>query len=266
MLAARIWAVLLQGLALLLLAYVGLRLGGPVLGLAAAAVYAGMSFSVAHGGRAFYHHLAVVFLLASLLDGLTLFDEAPRPALPGPGLAVERVDGGRGLLAVVRPPCMAGLLLWKRPQGWAKALPWVALAPVAVLLAAVLPDPAGAAWSLRSLAWTSGLAAPKGWAFFTAAFADLKGLPFLVAGLLACWPRPWRQRGAWAWLALLTVLATLEPIRQRGDISGISYPFQLAAPLAALGTGWLAVALCCGRRWWWAAPWPWWPWALALCR
>jgi len=248
LLAARIWALLLQGLAIALLAWLGLRLGGPALGLAAAALYACMSFSVAHGGRAFYHHLAVVLMLAALLDGLEIFGADPRPA------ALARASLWSGLAAAVAywlwclPLVWGLLLLWKRPRGWARALPWLALPPLAVVAAGVAPDPAGAAWSLRSLLWTSTLAAPKGWSFFTAAYADLKGLPFLLAGLAGMLAAAWRLRGAWAWLALLTVLAVWEPIRQRGDISGISYPFQLAAPLAALGAAWLAVALARQRR------------------
>jgi hypothetical protein len=203
---------------------------------------------VAHGGRAFYHHLAVVLLLAALLESLELFSGEPRPA------ALARASLWSGLAAAVAywlwcvPLVWGLLLLWKRPQGWVRALPWLLLPPLAVVAAGVAPDPAGAAWSVRSLLWTSTLAAPKGWSFFSAAYADLKGLPFLVAGLAGVLAAAWRLRGAWAWLALLTALAVLEPIRQRGDISGISYPFQLAAPLAALGAAWLAVALARQRR------------------
>ena len=43
LLAVRLWALLLQGLAIALLAWLGQRLGGPALGLAAAALYACMS-------------------------------------------------------------------------------------------------------------------------------------------------------------------------------------------------------------------------------
>ena len=241
MLAARVWALLLQGLAMVLLAWLGSRLRSPGLGLGAAAIYAGMSYSVAHGGRAFYHHLAVVFLLAALLEGLALFDKERTKAG-----SLARASLWSGLAAAVAywlwwlPAVWAGLLLWKRPQGWAKALPWVALAPLAVLGLALAQDWDGAWWSLRSLAWASQVAAPQGMlAQLKAAGANFKGLPFLAVGLLGTVWAAWQLRGAWAWLGLLTALAVLEPIRQRGDISGISYPFQLAAPLAALGAAWL---------------------------
>lgn len=241
MAAARLWALLMEGLVLLLLARLGLRLGGPALGLAAAGLYAVMPFAVEHGARCFYHHLAVVFMMAALVEGLTLFQEAQPSAL-------ARASLWSGLAAATAywlwwlPAVWAALLLWKRPPAWGKILLWTAAAPLGVLAMNVAPDPAGAWWSLRSLAWTSTLAAPSGLsAGLKAAAADLVHLPFLAAGLLGWAVAAWNRKGAWAWLGLLAALATLEPMRQRGDIGGIAYPFQIAAPLAAFGAAWLAL-------------------------
>jgi hypothetical protein len=247
--AARVWAVLLEGLVLVLLARLGMRLGGPMLGLAAAGLYALMPFAVEHGGRCFYHHLAVVFLVAALTDGIDLFHEA-RPA------HLARASLWSGLAAASAywlwwlPPLWGAMLLWQRPQGWGKALAWAAVAPLGVLVLNIAPDPAGAWWSMRSLWSASAADAPKGMeSFFTAAAADLTRLPFLTAGLLGMGAAALRRKGAWIWLGTLTALLVLEPIRQRGDISGISYPFQMAAPLAALGAAWLALECLRKRAW-----------------
>jgi hypothetical protein len=250
MTAARVWAVLLEGLVLLLLARLGLRLGGPALGLAAAGLYALMPYAVEHGGRCFYHHLAVVFLMAALADGLDLFQEA-RPA------SLIRASLWSGLAAAGAywlwwlPLLWGALLIWRRPRAWGKALLWAAAAPLGILVVNVAPDPAGAWWSIRSLLGASTTDSPKGLgALIQAAAADLGRLPFLTAGLLGMGAAAWSaRRGAWVWLATLTALLVLEPIRQRGDISGISYPFQMAAPLAALGAAWLCLEALRAGAW-----------------
>ena len=249
MAAARVWAVLLEGLVLVLLARLGSRLGGPMLGLAASGIYALMPYAVEHGGRCFYHHLAVVFLVAALTDGLDLFGEA-RPA------RLVRASLWSGLAAAGAywlwwlPLLWGALLLWKRPLGWGKALACATAAPLAVLVLNLAPDPLGAWWSIRSLLSASAAGTPKGMeACLHATAADLAGLPFLAAGLLGMGAAAWQRKGAWVWLATLTALLVLEPIRQRGDISGISYPFQMAAPLAALGAAWLALEALRQRAW-----------------
>ncbi|HTA17297.1 MAG TPA: hypothetical protein VK786_06090, partial [bacterium] len=223
--------------------------GGPILGLAVAGLYAVMPYAVEHGGRCFYHHLAVVFLLAFLTDGLDLFEEA-RPA------SLRRASLWSGLAAASAywlwwlPPLWGALLLWRRPQGWGKALAWAAVAPLGVLVLNVAPDPAGAWWSVRGLLSASAAGAPRGLeTCLKAAAADLWRLPFLSAGLLGMAAAAWRRKGAWVWLATLTALLVLEPIRQRGDISGMSYPFQMAAPLAALGAAWLGLEALRARAW-----------------
>jgi len=252
MTATRLWAVLMEGLVLFLLARVGRRFGSPILGLVAAGVYAVMPFAVEHGGRCFYHHLAVVFMMAALADGLDLF-EGGRPA------SLVRASLWNGFAAALAywlwwlPLIWMALVLWKRPLRWGQYLLWTAIAPLGVLFINIAPDPAGAWWSIRSLIWTSTVAAPHGLqACFKAAAADLTGLPFLVAGLIGLGFAAWRRQGPWAWPALLMLLATLEPIRQRGDISGMSYPFQMAAPLACLGAAWLILQALETRAW---APW-----------
>jgi hypothetical protein len=261
LMAGRLWALLLQGLALLLLARAGARLGGWALGLLAAATYAAMPFAVEHGGRCFYHHLAVVLLLAAVNDGLEAHHS-------GRAAALARASLWGGLAVAVAywlwwlPLAWAGLLLARRPRGWGLALGLAALGPCAALAVNVAPDPPGAWWSMKSLLWTSGLNAPHGaQALVSAVGADLTGLPFLAVGALGLLLAAWRWRGPWAWLALLGALCTLEPIRQRGAIPGIAYPFQLAAPLAALGAAALALA-----AWRSASPWRRWlaPLALAL--
>jgi hypothetical protein len=68
-----------------------------------------------------------------------------------------------------------------------------------------------------------------------------------LAGLaLASWAEPKR----WGWTALALLLALLEPLRQRGSIQAMAYPYQMAAPLAALGLAYLALQLW-GRAAFW---------------
>jgi len=152
---------------------------------------------------AFYHHLAVAFLLAALLEGLALFQE-PRPKAG----TLARASLWSGLAVAVAywlwwlPVTWAALLLWKRPQGWAKALPWLALAPACVLglaLARTRPAPPGACAVCLGPAMfprrrTGGV--------LESHRADLMACPF--------WPWPVGsglaarlKRGAWLWLALL---------------------------------------------------------------
>lgn len=249
MLGARLWAVLMGGLSTVLLALLGRRIASWGLGLLAAATYAVLPLAVELGGRAFYHHLAVVLVLAALLKGQSLFEARPR------GGAVAAAGLAAGLAVATcywlwwLPLGLAVLLLWRRPAGGGWALAGLALPPLAVLAFNVLPDPAGAWWSVRSLLRTSSLGGPHGWgAWAHALAANLATFPCLAVGLLGLVWMAWRQGGRWLCLLAALAAAVLEPIRQRGDISGMPYPFLLALPLVALGAACLFRELCRLRR------------------
>ncbi|HXB96514.1 MAG TPA: hypothetical protein VNZ54_00585, partial [bacterium] len=243
MTGVRLWAVLLEALSLGLLARLAHQRASPWRALAAAAAYALLSFAAEHGGRGFYHHLAVPLVLATLLAGQAVFENPGR----GPWRRVSFCAG----LAVAAcywlwwlPLSWAVLLAWRRPQGWRAALPWAAAAPVAAVACNLWPDPAGGLWSVRCLLATSSAGGPHGLAAWAAALgADLAALPFLAVGLLGLAVAAWKDGGRWGWFLACLACAVLEPVRQRGDIAGMPYPFLLAAPLAALGAGYLAVAL-----------------------
>jgi hypothetical protein len=245
----RLWAVLLEGLSLLLLARLAFQRAAPWRALAAAAAYAFLGFAVEHGGRGFYHHLAVPLVLATLLGGQALFQ-------PGARGRWGLVSFGAGLAVAAcywlwwLPLSWALLLLWRRPPGWLRALPWMALAPLAAVAINLWPDPAGGLWSVRCMLSTSSAGGPQGLAALGRALgADLWALPFLAVGLLGLALAAWREGGRWGWFLACLACAVLEPVRQRGNIAGMPYPFLLAAPLAALGAGYLAGAALERGRW-----------------
>jgi hypothetical protein len=106
----RLWAVLTEGLAVCLLAALGRSQSIPNQRrmFVAAALYAVLPFAVAFGGRAYYHHLAVLFLLATLLFG------------PCSSRAAKAAGGPRQ-----RPPASprraaigCGGCLWAGPRCW----------------------------------------------------------------------------------------------------------------------------------------------------
>lgn len=250
MTGVRLWAVLLEALALVLVATLAAKKAAPRRALLAAAFYAFLPFAVQHGGRAFYHHLAVVFVLLTLAGGQDIFDEDRQ----GHWTATSLCAG----LAVATcywlwwlPLTWAALLAAKRPAGWVRALPWMALAPTAALIINVWPDPAGALWSVHSLLWTSSSGGPHGVTAWGRALAsNVRVLPFLAVGLAGLAWAARKEGGRWAWFLACLACATLEPMRQRGDIAGMPYPFIPAAPLAALGASYLCDgALRAWRRW-----------------
>ena len=251
MTGARVWAVLLEGLTLLLVALLGRRAGSARLGLLAAACYAALPLAVELGGRAFYHHLAVVFLLAALLKGAGAFEAAPRrgdAAWAGlaAGLAVATCYWLWWL-----PLGLGLLLLWRRPPGWWVGLAWAALPPLAVLALNLWPDPAGAVWSVRSLLRASSAGGPRGLAAWAHALAqDLGAFSVLPLGLAGLGLAARREGGAWLWWLATLAMAVFEPIRQRGDIAAMPYPFMPALPLAALGAAYLFRAAWAARRTW----------------
>jgi hypothetical protein len=53
----------------------------------------------------------------------------------------------------------------------------------------------------------------------------------------------WREGKRWNWFLVCMVCSVLEPLRQRGDSTGMPYPFILAAPLAALGIAYAVLRL-----------------------
>ena len=238
----RLWAVLWEGLSMALLARLAYRSKSAWLALATAACYAGLSFAAEHGGRGFYHHLAIPFVLATLLLGQDLFE----PARP---VRVAWVSLSAGLAVAAcywlwwLPLSWALLLAWKRPKGWMGGLLWVALPLAAAMALNLWPDVAGGLWSVRCMLATSSVGGPHGAAALAKALAaDLWALPFLAVGLLGLGLACWREGGRWGWFLACLACAVLEPVRQRGNISGMPYPFMLAAPLAALGAAYLAVA------------------------
>ncbi|HTB22398.1 MAG TPA: hypothetical protein VK914_06805 [bacterium] len=253
MTGARLWAVGLEVLSLGLVAALAGKLASPRRVLFAAACYALLPFAAEHGGRAFYHHLAVVFVLLTLAYGQSAFDTSGR----GPWSRASLCAG----LALATcywlwwlPLSWAVVLLAKRPAGWARALPWMALAPALVFALNVMPNAQGALWSIRGLLRTSSVGGPHSVAAWGLALgSDIKVLPFLAVGLAGMGWAAWREGGRWKWFLVCLFFATLEPIRQRGNIAGMPYPFIPAAPLAALGAAYLADSAL-GRG----------PWGLAL--
>ncbi|HXC62994.1 MAG TPA: hypothetical protein VNZ67_01490, partial [bacterium] len=245
----RLWAVLLEGLSMALLARLAYRSRSPWLALATAGCYAGLSFAAEHGGRGFYHHLAVPFVLATLLVGQEVFE-------PGRRVRVALVSSSAGLAVAAcywlwwLPLSWAVLLAWKRPQGWLRGLPWMAAAPLAAVALNLWPDPVGGLWSVRCMLATSSVGGPHGLvALAMALAADLRALPFLAVGLLGLGLAARREGGRWGWFLACLACAVIEPVRQRGNISGMPYPFMLAAPLAALGAAYLAVTAARCRSW-----------------
>jgi hypothetical protein len=235
MLGVRVWAVLWEAVCVLLLFLVGRRWASERVGLVAAALYAVLPFAMEHGGRAFYHHLASAFLLLGILLGQRAWEEGRPRTVVAAGLA-------QGLAVAT---CY---WLWWLPLTWLLGLAWrqrrwlvlgclvSAILPLSVLAVNFLPDPAGARWSMQSLLQTAQAGAPQGLlALLRALAGDLKVLSFLILGLAGLLWAAWREPRRWAWPALVLALAILEPARQRGLIVGMPYPFQLAAPLAALG-------------------------------
>jgi hypothetical protein len=248
MTGVRLWAILLEGLALGLLAALARKHASPRRVLFAAACYAFLPFAAEHGGRAFYHHLAVVFVLLTLAWGQAVFEEDRQ----GPWI---RTSLCAGLAAATcywlwwLPLTWAVLLVSRRPAGWRGALPWMATAPALALAINLWPHVPGALWSIRSLLWTSSIGGPHGLgAWGRALVSDFRALPFLAVGLAGLGWAALREGGRWKWFLVCLAFATLEPIRQRGDIGAMPYPFIPAAPLAALGAAYLAdSALRMGR-------------------
>jgi hypothetical protein len=243
MLGVRIWAVILEALALGLTA----RLAGGAAthgrALIAAAAYAFLPFAVQHGGRGFYHHLAVLFVLLTLLEGRKIFG----PVRPG-SWALPSLCAGLAFACCYwlwwLPLSWILLVAAKRPAAWLGALAWMALPPALALLVSLWPDPAGAMWSMRCLLHTSGIGGPHSLADWGRDLgANFAALPFLGLGLAGLGWAAKRDGGAWAWYLLCLACATLEPMRQRGDIAVMPYPFIPAAPLAALGAAYLADAV-----------------------
>jgi Dolichyl-phosphate-mannose-protein mannosyltransferase len=249
MTGVRLWAVLLESVALGLVAVLARRHAAPRRALFAAACYAFLPFAVEHGGRAFYHHLAVVFVLLTLVGGQAVFDQDPK----GPWARTSLCAG----LAVATcywlwwlPLTWAMLLVSRRPEGWAKALPWMAPAPALALASNVWPDVPGALWSVRSLLWTSSIGGPHSFGEWGRALAsDFRVLPFLAVGLAGLAWAAFHEGGRWKWFLVCLAFAVLEPIRQRGDISSMPYPLIPAAPLAALGCAYLIDAALALGRW-----------------
>jgi hypothetical protein len=235
LLGVRLWALFWQVLVLGLLFLLGRRLAGPRLGLLAALAWALLPFGVEFGARAFYHHFAVPFLLLGLLLGQRAWQEGSRGAVAVAALSLSLAVSSCYWLWWLPLGWTLGLA-WRRPRSLGWALLFMVPVPLAVLLANVLPDPPGARWSLASLLATASLGGPRsGSDFLRALGVNLSALPFLAAGLLGALGATWRSPQRWAWPTLCLLLATLEPVRQRGVIAGMPYPFIPAAPLAALG-------------------------------
>jgi hypothetical protein len=240
MTGARVWAVLLEGAAMGLLALLARKEGRPALTLAVLGAYALLPFAIRHGGRAFYHHFGVALALAAIYLGQGLFEKGAPARLAAASLCA-------GLAAACcywiwwLPLSLAALLAVKRPAGWMAALPWAGLPLAAVLALNFWPDPEGAQWSVRSMLMVSRAGGPQDAAAWLGALAaNFRELPFLALGLLGLAVAAAREGGRWGWLLFCMAAATFEPVRQRGDLSLLQYPFIMAAPFAALGAGYLA--------------------------
>jgi hypothetical protein len=240
MTGARVWAVLLEGAALLLLARLARKEERPALALAAVAAYAFLPFAVEHGGRAFYHHLGAALMLAALALGQRIFDEDARGSWVAASLCAGLAAASCYWLWWL-PLSWGVLLAARRPAGWLGALPWAALPLPAALALNFWPDAEGARWSLRCMAMVSHAGGPRSLeALGGTLAANFGALPFLALGLLGLGVAAAREGGRWGWFLFCLGAAIGEPIRQRGDLSDMPYPFIMAAPLAALGAGYLA--------------------------
>jgi len=242
MTGVRLWAVFLDCLALGALVALVRPSVHPRRALLAAACYALLPFAAEFGGRAFYHHFAVVLMLAALALGRGLFSGEKTPPVTAASLCAGLAAGTCYWLWWL-PATWILLLAWKRPRGWILGLLWTALPPVALMAWNIWPDPAGAWWSIRGLMRLSG-GGPSGPGATVAAFwTTFRALPFLGLGLVGlCWAA-FREKGPWPWFLVCLVCAIVEPVRQRGGLSvNLPYPFMLAAPLAALGAAVLAEA------------------------
>ncbi|MGH7442505.1 MAG: hypothetical protein ACREKE_07530, partial [bacterium] len=235
-------------LALALLVVLAWPTARPRLTLLTATCYALLPFAAEFGGRAFYHHFSVVLMLATLVLGKGLFGEPHSVRIVPTSLCAGLACAACYWLWWL-PLSWAVLLAWKRPRGWIKGLFWTVVPPLAALALNVLPDPQGAWWSIRGMlrAGAAGVGGgAAGW--LSAVKTDFAILPFLGIGLLGLAWAAFTRRGPWVWFLFCLACAILEPMRQRGAGSvDIPYPYQLAAPLAALGAAALADKLLAAR-------------------
>jgi hypothetical protein len=242
MLGVRLWALGWELLCVLLLYRLGRRLGGSALGLLAALAYAVQPFAVAFGGRAFYHHPAVAFVLLGLLLGLRALEEGKPRWIIGASLALGAATAACYWLWWLPLSWLALVLLRQR-----RSLPWAlifsALMPLLALALNVAPDPAGARWSIASLLQATVAGAPHGWSLIRGLGSDLFTLSFLSLGLAGLVWAARRRAQTWAWPGLILALAILEPVRQRGAVAAMAYPYQVAAAIASLGVAWMVLEL-----------------------
>lgn len=243
MTGVRVWAAFWDTACILLLFGLGRRWGGAALGWLAAGAYAVLPFAVAHGGRAFYHHPSAAFLVLGVWLGLRALEDGQRRATAWAGLcqglALATCYWAWGL-----PLSWLLALLWRQPARFGLALAWMVPAPTAVLALNILPDPAGAWWSIQGLWQATRVGAPASLARLVQALGqDLSRLSFLALGMAGLLWAAWRHPARWAWPAVVLALAVVEPVRQRGAIHAMAYPYQMAAPLAALGAAQLGLML-----------------------
>jgi hypothetical protein len=245
----RLWAVCLDCSALFVLVLVVRPAVHPRRALLTAVCYAFLPFAVEFGGRAFYHHFAVVLMLATFALGQTLFLRDKLPAFRSASLCAGLAVASCYWLWWL-PATWLALLAWKRPQGWIWGLIWTVLPPALVLAINIFPDPRGALWSVNGLLRLSGNGPAGGHAFFVSARTTFAALPFLGFGLFGLAWAAIQKKGPWPWFLLCMACAVVEPIRQRGGLGvSLPYPFMLAAPLAALGTAVLVESLLTLGSW-----------------
>lgn len=237
MAAARLWGLVLEGLAIWLLALIGEASGSRRLGLIAAALYALAPFGIEFGGRAFYHHLGVVLSLFAYWSYCRWLQNPEASRMRR--IAVRAAGAWASCYWIWWLPLGLGLAVsWKKRE-----IPWRALLAgttifLGILALNFLPDPGATTRDFLSLCQLGGGDGPKSLSqFLQALFSCLSSLPFLWAGLLAGlynlrWGSTSRSLRVLPFLFLS--VGTFDPVRQRGDLSSMPYPLMLVLPWACL--------------------------------
>jgi hypothetical protein len=227
--AVRLWAALLGGLAVWLLGRVGWRLGGPALGLAAAAALAVAPAAVALGALGLYHALGTVLALGALLARLRWQDEG-RDALAWTALWLGGLAWAACYWLWWLPLALGLSLAWQRPR-WAWPAAALGAGPLALVLGLQLWL-GGEAARFSALGIFSSARTALSWAGLLSVPRDQPLAVLGLLGLLALGPGR-------RWLLLGAGLGMADLLRQRGDLNANAYALLPLLPLLLLGlTAW----------------------------